>query len=323
MRELDFLLGEEDFLAQMEGPLAQFREEHYKEGMVTGVNNHMIHYVYLKREDAKAAVVISHGFCEFIRKYDELLYYFYEMGYNVYMLEHLGHGFSHRLVDEVDKVHVTNFADYVEDFRIFTELVKEQNEGMPLLLFAHSMGGNIGALFLEQHPGYYKAAVLSSPMLEVATGKYPAWTAYVVTALATLTGKGTNYAPGKHGFDHVNIFPASSMLSEARYEYAFRLREQVPEYRTYGATMTWVLASLRAASKSRRDAKKVQTPVLLCQAGLDKMVGANGQNIFAERSKNTRLVCFAAAKHEIFNSLQPEREAFWKEVFTFYEEQCE
>ena len=39
-----------------------------------------------------------------------------------------------------------------------------------LFLFAHSMGGAIGADFLEEYPEYFNSAILSAPMFQVNTG---------------------------------------------------------------------------------------------------------------------------------------------------------
>ena len=73
-----FFIGEDDWQERVNTDLAEFRQENYKEGTFFGYEEKRIHYVYLKHPDERAAVVISHGFCEFVRKYDELIYYFYK-----------------------------------------------------------------------------------------------------------------------------------------------------------------------------------------------------------------------------------------------------
>lgn len=42
----------------------------------------------------RGAIVISHGFTEFARKYSEMAWYFLLAGYSVCILEHRGHGHS-------------------------------------------------------------------------------------------------------------------------------------------------------------------------------------------------------------------------------------
>src|SRR5207245_648551 len=44
---------------------------------------------------------------------------------------------------------------------------------LPRLLVAHSMGGAIGLICLRRHPQLFAAAVLSSPMVGLRTGRVP------------------------------------------------------------------------------------------------------------------------------------------------------
>ena len=53
---------------------------------------------------------------------------------------------------------------------IFTgvrDIVRNENPGKKMVLYAHSMGGAIGALVLEQYPELFDCAVLTSPMLKM------------------------------------------------------------------------------------------------------------------------------------------------------------
>lgn len=320
--EDDFFIGEEEFEERMNSDLLEFRKEHYKEGTFFGVDDKRIHYVFLKHPNERAAVVISHGFCEFVRKYDEVIYYFYQLGYSVYLVEHRGHGYSYRLLDEMDKVHATNFFDYERDFKIFIDqVVKKESPDAELFLFAHSMGGCIGALVLEEYPKLFKAAVLSSPMMEMNYGKVPKCMVKLLADWSVLANWQTRYVPGKHGFDNVYAFSTSSTLSEPRYAYIFRLRQEIPQYRTYGATYGWTREALKGSKRAVKNASKITAPVLLLQAGFDTMVMPKAQEKFVARANNAKMVRFADSKHEIFNALETTRKSYWNEVFTFFEEQ--
>lgn len=316
-----FFIGEDDWQERVNTDLAEFRQENYKEGTFFGYEEKRIHYVYLKHPDERAAVVISHGFCEFVRKYDELIYYFYQLGYSVYIPEHRGHGYSYREVEEPDKVHVTDFSQYVQDFKIFMDqIVKRESPNAKLFLFAHSMGGCIGVRFLEEYPGYFEAAVLSSPMLELSCGKIPKPMVRLLTTWAKIAGWQTKFVPGKHGFDNKYAFDTSSALSEQRYAYIFKLRQQNVQYQTYGATYGWTKAAIEACKKALKNAGKVEIPILIAQAGQDTMVLPKAQETFAKRAKNATLLRFPDSKHEIFNALEPVRSSFFDRVFSFYEE---
>jgi len=127
-KQAGFFFGEETFEEEMNTKGKKFRDEHYREGCFPGCDFRSIHYVYVKNKNERAAVVISHGFCEFISKYDELVYYFYQLGYSVYFIEHRGHGYSFRYVpDELDRVHLEDFRDYVEDLKCFMDLTDRKS----------------------------------------------------------------------------------------------------------------------------------------------------------------------------------------------------
>lgn len=50
--------------------------------------SHTIAYNMYLLDDAKANIVISHGFIERKEKYKEAIYYFLKMGYQVFILDH-------------------------------------------------------------------------------------------------------------------------------------------------------------------------------------------------------------------------------------------
>ncbi|MDD6505746.1 MAG: alpha/beta hydrolase [Lachnospiraceae bacterium] len=317
----ELFLGEDNFIEKMDGEFSAFRREHYREGYCKNSQGKSLHYTYLEHPYARGIIVICHGFCEFVRKYDEAIYYFYQLGYSIYFLDHMGHGFSYRLVEEYDKVHAKDFSVYIEDFHAFVEeVVAKRQGGLPLLLFAHSMGGAIGAGFLERYPKYFRAAVLSSPMLAMSAGKAPEWVILLLADVARMFGRDTKFVPSMHGFDNIYDFSGSSMLSEQRYSYVFRLRQETPQYQTYGATYGWTAASVRGLRRIRREAKKVEIPVLLMQAGKDHMVLPEAQEEFARKTKNTQVVRFAESKHEIFNAQEKDRNLFFTKIFEFFKE---
>ena len=208
----------------------------------------------------------------------------------------------------------------MKDLHVFVEgIVKRRSESGELYLFAHSMGGAIGALFLEEYPEVFSRAVLSSPMMELNFGNVADWQVALLAAWSVIARWDTRYVPGQKGFDYTYSFAGSSCLSEVRYAYVFRQRKQTPEYRTYGGTYAWARASLRATRRLEKYAEKVKIPVLLLQAGKDTMVKPGGQEKFAARAKNTKLVRFPESKHEIFNGTARIRERYYREVFGFYD----
>jgi lysophospholipase len=302
----------------MEGLVLPWAESTLQEGYFTGSDGMKIHYHYAVHPQEQAAIVISHGFCEFVCKYYEIMYYFYQMGYSVFFLEYRGHGFSQRYVEELDKVHVRDYQEYVEDLHDFMEcVVVEKSLTKTYVLFAHSMGGCVATLFLEQYPHYFKKAVLSAPLLQMNFRKVPDWQVSLLMVWCKIAHWDLRYAPGQKGFDNVYVFDTSSCTSEARYAYIFSQRQQEPHYTSYGGTYGWVRASVKAIRRAHKEEAKIRIPILLFQAGLDGMVKPEGQEAFVRETGQTELVRYENSKHEIFNATADVRQDYYKRIFEF------
>ena len=107
------LLGEDDYTDQMTKIVRPVLEANRKSGYFTSYDDTKIFYEYYINPQEKAAVVISHGFCEFTAKYEEFVYYFFQAGYSVFLFDYRGHGYSKRLLEDMGKVHVHSYNEYV------------------------------------------------------------------------------------------------------------------------------------------------------------------------------------------------------------------
>ncbi|MDF2942250.1 MAG: Lysophospholipase [Herbinix sp.] len=314
-------LGEEDYMNKMVHIVRPLLENNRKTGYFTSFDGTRIFYEYYDHPQEKAAIVMSHGFCEFTKKFEEVIYYFFQAGYSVYICDHRGHGYSQRSVQDRSKVYLHSYNEYVLDFHdLIINIILKDAVHRKLVLYAHSMGGAIAALYLEQYPEVFLCAILSSPMLEIDFGKNPESMVRLVMLYKKLTHSDEDYVSGHGAFDGIAQFESSSCLSEARYQDIFTKRLQDKNYQTYGASCAWTLASIRAVRKLNRDAKLVKTPVLLFQAGSDTTVKPCGQKRFAKKSKNTRMVVIPASKHEIYNGDSEIRKEYYHKIFAFLDE---
>src|SRR5699024_7054915 len=115
--------------------------------------------------------IISHGFAERKEKYSEAAYYFLKMGYQVFVLDHYGHGESIEQENDSGLVYIEDFDIYVEDLNKFiTFVIDGYTDGKPKILYGHSMGGCIGGLFAERHPGNIDGLILNAPMFSINMG---------------------------------------------------------------------------------------------------------------------------------------------------------
>lgn len=314
----NILLGEDDYSDSMKKTVRPLLDANRKSGYFHSSDDTKIFYEYYINPQEKAAIVISHGFCEFTSKFEEVAFHFFQAGYSVFLLDYRGHGYSKRMVEDKCKVHVHSYNEYILDLHCYiTNIVMQNSLQNELVLYAHSMGGAIGALYLEQYPDVFSCAILSSPMLEMDVGKNPEFLVWLVLLYAKFTGNANEYVRGHKGFDGNPKYEKSSCLSKARYDYIFAKRVQDTNYQTYGGTCAWTLASMKAVKKLQKQANLVTAPVLLFQAGNDTVVKAGGQKRFCEKSKNTRLEVIPYSKHEIYNADIKTRESYYNKIFEF------
>ena len=316
---IDFF-GEDDYPERMQNVVLPFLEEHDKPGYFEGDGGAKLHYHAFLNPDEKAAVVISHGFCEFFQKYHEMTYYFYQSGYSVFFIEHRGHGYSSREIDDMNKVHITDFDTYVLDMKCFMDsIVAKKSLTQRFLLFSHSMGGCIGALFMETYPDYFRAGVLSSPMMQLNFRGVNPILVRILLVWSIIARWDKKYLPTQHEFDFVNTYPKCSAQSEARHNYLFEYRLHDEHLYNNGGTYKWARESFKGMKKAIADAGKIKCPVILFQAGQDTMVEPGGQEKFLKNNPAIEKKVYPDSRHEIFNAYDADRMDYYNTVIGFYE----
>jgi lysophospholipase len=256
----------------------------------------------------ETAIVISSGRTESFIKYKEFIYDLYLEGYSVFVHDHIGQGLSDRvLADEKKRQigHVRNFEDYVSDLKQFnTDFVRPSGHKKHVLL-GHSMGGCIASLYLEEYSQDFDAAVLCSPMDELALGFLPRLAKDIIEVEVGL-GLGEEYAPGEHGYDERETFSNKCLThSEVRWDISRQEYRDNPAAKLGGPSVLWVKLAQQAGITARKNASKVKVPVLLLQAGADTIVEPGGQLEFRDTLNEThpgfcQLERIDGARHEIF-----------------------
>lgn len=120
-----------------------------------GYNNIKIYAKKDLSENAKANVVIVHGICEHLDRYDYLVNKLNENGYNVYRYDARGHGRS-----EGKKGDLESFDEYLCDLDIYIETIKKESN-LPLVLLGHSMGGLVATSYACKYQDKIDYLVLS------------------------------------------------------------------------------------------------------------------------------------------------------------------
>ena len=106
--------------------------------------------------DPRAAIVIVHGLCEHLGRYDYLTARLNARGYSVYRFDHRGHGKS-----AGQKVFYKDRTEIVKDIDTAVEWALYENPGVPVYMIGHSMGGYGATSYATAHPGKCDGYILS------------------------------------------------------------------------------------------------------------------------------------------------------------------
>lgn len=282
-----------------------------------------LHAEVYNRLDAKRAVVIVHGYTESAEKFREMSWYFVNAGYSVFAYDQRGHGRSVREVEDLSVTHVERFDQYVEDLEEFVnKVVRPRMGGAPLYLYSHSMGGAVAALALMKHPDWFERAVFNAPMIKCVTAGMPAAAAEAFVRLMCAVGKGKERAVVGKPFDPAREkFETSHSTCRPRFDYYQNKRVATAHLQNCSPTNAWLREAIGVTRRLLKsaNAKKIRTPLLLIQAGLDSIVYLPEQEEFVRRVQGARLLRFDEAKHEIYTNHDAVMERYLEAIFSFLE----
>lgn len=317
----EIYIYEDNYDENMKNIVEPYINSRLQVGYLDGDEGVKLYYEKYKAPGAKGNIVIAHGYCENLERYHEMIYYFMKNGYNVFGIEHRGHGRSGTLgIADKTQINLKDFNQYVSDFKIFMdEVVMGSNEDKKVLLFAHSMGGAIGAKFLEDYPDYFDGAILNAPMLEVDTGGIPAFLANIIVRFQVLIGNGGKYVLGKGPYTPEYNIDEIGTSSIIRYKYSDDIIMNNEEFHRGGGSYNWTLEALKITKEITKEnnASKVEIPVLLFQAEQDYYVKPDGQKKFAENAKKCEIRKIQNSKHEIFLERDEIQKPYLKQVLDF------
>jgi len=292
---------EAELADRFESEILPFCLERWTYGSLRGAGGVDLEYATYKVAHPRGAVVILPGRTEPFLRYCELVYDLRDTGYDVFLIDHRGQGWSDRLLDDPDPGYVDQFGNYVADVHAFMRQVVLPGGYPRIVGLAHSMGGGILTRYAELHPRDFAALVLSAPMLAVDTKQYAMPVAYLLAAGASLFGQGAEYAPGQGRADADWTFEDNSVThSEARFAMRQRILHLFPELLVGGATFRWVKEALEGTAATRLWAFTLDLPILMYQVDDERYVANWGQDEVCARAAHCEKHFLPGTRHEIF-----------------------
>lgn len=253
--------------------------------------------LYLRRHEpanARAEILIAHGFGEHSGRYGALADHLVSHNYSVTAYDHRGHGLSDGLPG-----HVESFSEYDEDLAKLVSSVRSRSQAKHLFLIGHSMGGLIALRYAARKSGALSGAIISAPLIEVAV-PVPAHKLMIARVSARM-------AP-RMRLDN-EIDPANlSRDPEVGRAYA------ADPLVNRKVSAKWFAEATRAMKEVAEGAPRITTPVLVMHGTDDRLASVDATKRMFERieSPDKELVIYPGFYHELFN--EPEKQDVFERV---------
>src|SRR5260370_23073346 len=111
--------------------------------------------------NARAVVVIAHGYGEHIARYDQTATDLARGGFSVRGIDFRGHGQSGGT-----RGHCARFDEYIDDLE--GEITRARGEGLPVFLLGHSFGALVGSHYALRFPETLAGLGLASTFFKLA-----------------------------------------------------------------------------------------------------------------------------------------------------------
>ncbi len=274
-----------------------------------------------RKEKRRGSVVLLGGRRDFMEKYAETIGELRQRGFDVYSFDWRGQGLSTRLIKDRLKGYVKNYADYIKDLELFIRKIVKPQAVYPLIILALSMGGHIALRFIHDYPGVIDRAVLVSPMFDILTPPFPRPVARLIIRIAAKAGLDQNYAIGSGYYSFLDEkFEGNRLTSDPeRFMDEKKAIAENPDLALGGVTYGWLAATLESIKilKKTRYAENIKTPILIVNAGSDRIVSEKVQRAVCSAMPDCRFTSIPNARHEILKETDSVRSIFWDEFDRF------
>ena len=250
-----------------------------------------IHYYVWEAKKPKAVFQLTHGLGEHALRYERLAQELVAAGYSVWADDHRGHGATGMQQYAGDTTRLGRLGPgglraTVDDVRHFTAIIREQNPGVPVVLFGQSWGSLMAQKVIDGNAGDYDGVVLAG------------------TAYRTLRHMNSgdlsrrHRQPGGTGYEWLSRDPA---VADAFVADPLTFYADVPK-------LFGIPDGLRLLGRPTKKMEK-NLPILLLAGSEDSLGGetsvAKLANAYVRRSKLTdvQAIVYPEARHEVFNEI--------------------
>jgi alpha-beta hydrolase superfamily lysophospholipase len=256
------------------------------DGTIVGVRGSRLSYRTWEAANARAALVIVHGFGEHSGRYAEFGERMAGYGISTFAMDVRGHGLS-----EGRRGHVSSFDVFLQELDRFRREVEGLADfRIPLFLLGHSFGGLIALRYQEEYNTRFDGAIISAPWLATAV-HVPRWKVNAAQSLSRL-------------------LPALPFRAGIRAEHLSHDPDIVEAYRADPLVHDRITPRLftelsTAMGLALQRSDRIQEPLLFMVAGEDRLVDTERSLTFARSitAADITIRVYPGYYHEILNEV--------------------
>lgn len=246
--------------------------------------------------EPKIIILGIHGFGEFGERYKKVAEYFTNQGAAFYIHDQRGHGLTPGKRGVID-----SYDSFLNDIDMIIEKIYEEHGNLPIVLYGHSMGGNIAIRYLmTKSNDKIAASIISSPWLKL----YKETPMFLVKIMERILGPGFSIKAKigylSHDRDHLREVNSAGL------------------YHNYIST-TMARGVMESGLFILDNPDLLTTPTLLMSAELDNVIDLKAIDNFASCcSKNIEYIKWPDMFHELHNEKERQKvlERAWDFILT-------
>ena len=236
---------------------------------------------WLPEGEARAAVVIVHGFNSHSDYYGWVAGQLNEAGLAVYALDLRGRGRS-----DGERFFVAKFSDYENDVHTFIQNVKAETLSLPLFLLGHSAGGVVACNYTLDHQQELAGFICEDFAYKVPAPDF---------ALAVLKGV-------SHLFPHAHVLKLKNK-DFSRDPAVVAKMDNDPLIKNETQPTLTVAEMVRADARLEKHFEDITLPILILHGTADKATKPAGSQEFYDRagSADKTIKLYEGAYHDLLN----------------------
>ncbi len=247
-------------------------------------------------DKVRAALLFVHGLAEHSGRYDHVMRYFAEKGFDCWALDYRSHGKSPGL-----RVHVDRFDEFLLDIAAAYQLVRAEQATLPLYLVGHSQGGLLILRHVLAQPEGINGIIVSSPFLGMHPTAAPSAPLHIVANVIS------TFSP-KLMFS--KIAEPKFLSRDPKVAEAYVADPLVSDT----VSARWFTEVLRAQADTLERAPNLAVPALVMQSGGDRLAdpAATRAWVAAAPAEIVEYAEWDGFYHEMFN--EPEKEQVFEKM---------